>query len=131
MLLYCRLVNTPIILIVYFIISFTNFGNNKKDNNYYYDNIFELFKNIVNIDIINSIKLITISFAYTILVLILNKAINDFTLYHIYIPFIFEQLVKNINKNDNIIDDIIIAIYFINIEFNLFLYFFIKFIYIR
>ena len=36
-------INVPIIILISFIISFTPLGNTKND--YYYDNIFELYKN--------------------------------------------------------------------------------------
>ena len=71
------IINTPLIIIIYFIISFTSLGNNCKDNkdNYCY-NIFTLFKDIINIDIINSIILISFPFFLGILVLLINKTIN-------------------------------------------------------
>ena len=37
------IINFPLTILIYFIISFTSFGNIK--NKYYYDNIFELYKN--------------------------------------------------------------------------------------
>ena len=47
------IINVPIIILMYFIISFTPLGNT--NNNYYYDNIFLLFKNLRNIDAKNAI----------------------------------------------------------------------------
>ena len=36
-------INVPLIIIIYIIISFTPLGKNEDNNNFYYDNIFELF----------------------------------------------------------------------------------------
>ena len=47
------IINFPLIILIYFIISFTSLGNIK--NKYYIDNIFELFKNLGEIDINNVI----------------------------------------------------------------------------
>jgi len=49
------IINLPIIIIIYIIISFTPLGD--KDNYYYYDSIFELFKNFGNLNTINIILL--------------------------------------------------------------------------
>ena len=49
------IINFPLIILIYFIISFTSLGN--IENKYYIDNIFELFKNLGNIDIKNVIYL--------------------------------------------------------------------------
>ena len=88
------IINVPTIILIYFIISFTSLGN-KNDNKYYY-NIFELFKQIGNIDAKNMIFLILLPFAYGIFHYILTKIIYDYTIFHIYIPFILENFLNNI-----------------------------------
>ena len=60
------IINVPLIILIYFIISFTSLGN--IENKYYFDNIFELFKNIGNIDAKNMILLISLPFFYGILI---------------------------------------------------------------
>jgi len=47
------MINLPIIIIIYIIISLTPLGRYESD--YYYGNIFELFKNIQNLNSINII----------------------------------------------------------------------------
>ena len=49
------IVNAPFIIIIYFVISFSPLGN--YENNYYCDNIFDLFKSIGNLDAISVILL--------------------------------------------------------------------------
>ena len=49
------IVNAPFIIIIYLIISFSPIGNN--ENDYYCDNIFDLFKSIGNLDAISTILL--------------------------------------------------------------------------
>ena len=80
------MINFPLIIIIYIIISLTSLGN-------YIDNIKEIFKDL---DPINIIRLITFPLAYGIYALLLNKIIYDFTLYHIYIPMLVENFVINI-----------------------------------
>jgi len=65
------LINLPITIIIYIIISFTPLGD--KDNDYFYDSIFDLFKNIGNLNTINIILLITLPFTYGIILLLTNK----------------------------------------------------------
>ena len=79
------IINFPLIILIYFIISFTSLGN--IENKYYIDNIFELFKNLGNIDIKNVIYLISLPFAYGIFQFIINNIINDYTIYNLYIQF--------------------------------------------
>jgi len=106
-------INVPLIIIIYFIISFTSLGNN--NNEYYCDNIIDLFKTIGKLDVINSILLMLLPFAYGMYVLLLNKTIYDFTLYHIYIPLLIEKFIREIIIID-IIKDIIILILIFAIE---------------
>ena len=72
------IINVPLIILTYFIISFTPLGN--INNDYYYDNIFELFKDLGNIDIKNAILLILLPFVYGIFQFIVIKIINYFFL---------------------------------------------------
>ena len=67
------IINTPLIIILYIIISFTSLGNN--NDNYYYK-ISTLFDDIINIDIINAFILISFPLFYGILVLLINKTIK-------------------------------------------------------
>ena len=79
----------PLIILIYFSISFTSLGNIK--NKFYYDNIFELFKSFGKIDAKDVIFLISLPFAFGIMVFIINKTINYF-IHHDY--FIIIKLIK-------------------------------------
>jgi len=99
------IINSPLIIIIYIIISFTPLG---EENNYYYcDNIFSLFREGIN-DIKDIIFLISIPFAYGILLFFLNKIIYEYTIYHIYIPILIEYFIRNIIKNLGIVENIIL-----------------------
>jgi len=90
-------INVPIIILMYFIISFTPLG--KKDNNeYYYDNIFELFKNIIKISAKYIVILILLPIAYGIYQFIVIKTIYDYSIFHMYIPFLILYFMENLNK---------------------------------
>jgi len=67
-------INVPIIILISFITSFTPLGNTKND--YYYDNIFDLFKNIGKINIKNVIILILAPLVFGIYASKLIKIIN-------------------------------------------------------
>jgi len=107
------IINTPLIIILYIIISFTSLGkkNNNNDNNdnndYYCDSIIKLFESIKEIDIMNAIILISFPFFLGIIVLFFNKIIYDFTIYHLYIPFLIENFISDIYSNDK--DTIVIV----------------------
>lgn len=93
------MITVPIILLIYFILSFFNLGNCDEvdeiiENNFCVS-IFELFKG-AQLTGINIIRLIIFSLLYGILVSIIIKIINDFTLYHIYTIILIENYVKNI-----------------------------------
>ena len=79
------IIDVPLILIIYFIISFTSFGN--KNDKQYLDSVFEVFKENGNFDAYNVINLILLPFAYGINLFLINKVIYDYTIYHIYIVF--------------------------------------------
>ena len=91
-------INIPLIIIIYIIISFTPLGKNENNNNFYYDNIFELFREGIG-DAKNIIFLISLPFAYGILLSLINKIIYEYTIYHIYIPILIEYFIRNIIKN--------------------------------
>jgi len=97
-------VDLPLIIIIYFIISFTILGNNKYD--YYFDNIFELFEDIRTLDTKNSIFLILYPFIFGIVELLISKIIYDFTIYHIFIPQLLVKFIENISKDLGIFDNI-------------------------
>ena len=82
------IINFPIIIIIYIIISFSSLGNN---NNYFcVDNIKNLFEDF---DLINAFLLISLPISYGINVAFLNKIIYDFTLYHSFIPLLIENFI--------------------------------------
>ena len=91
------IIDSPIIILIFFIISFTPLG--KINNDYYYDNIFELFKNIRNIDAKNVIILILFPFVYGLFHYIIIKIVYDYTIFHVFIPFILEIFIENIMKD--------------------------------
>ena len=111
------IINVPIISIIYIVISFFDLGNcdiNKHDIDYCL-NIFESFKEI---DALNYFRLISLSLSYGVLMALFNKTINEFTLYHIYIPLLVENFIKNIISyygNDD--DDSFFIIIFLCISF--------------
>ena len=76
---FVGLINVPLTIIIYFIFSFTIFGK-KIDNSYYCDNIFELMKDIKELDIIYLFLLIIFLFSCVIYSILLNKTINNFFL---------------------------------------------------
>jgi hypothetical protein len=97
------MINTPIIIIIYIIFSFVYPGkcepkvDNYDDNGDYCLDIFKLFGDIGS-SAKNIIRLITFPFTYGLLMAMLTKTINEFTLYHIYIPYLIESFINNINK---------------------------------
>jgi len=99
------IINVPLIIIIYIIISFTPLGNN--DNDFYCDNIFALFREGIN-DIEDIIFLISLPFAYGILLSLINKIIYEYTIYHIYIPILIEYFIRNIIKNLGLVENIIL-----------------------
>ena len=87
------IINFPLIIIIYLIISFTSLGD--ENNNYYYvDSTFILFK--YDLDIINIIRLMILTIGYGINASLFNKIIYDFTLYHSYIPLLIEKFIVEI-----------------------------------
>ena len=89
------MINTPIIIIIYIIFSFVYPENCELED--YCLNIFKLFGDIGS-SAKNIIRLITFPFTYGLLMAMLTKTINEFTLYHIYIPYLIESFINNINK---------------------------------
>ena len=68
------IVNVPIIILLSIIVSFTPLG--KPDNEFYYDNIFEVFKNFGQFNAKNLIILVSLPFVYGIYLFIVNKTIK-------------------------------------------------------
>ena len=93
-------ITVPIIIIIYIIISLTPLRE-------IIDNIFALFIE-ENINAKNITFLITLPFAYLILLFVLNKIIYEYTIYHFYIPILIEYFVQNIFKNLESIERIIL-----------------------
>ena len=107
------IINVPLLIIIYIIISFTAFGQNENKNNIYYiDSIYDLFDNIKSLDAINAILLTLLPFAYGIYALLINKIIYDFTLYHIYIPLLIEAFINEIINRTCIFDIIFLILCF-------------------
>ena len=94
------IINFPLLIIIMFIISYTPFGK-KENKNIYCDNIIELFNDIVKLNAIYIILLILLPFIYGILLIILNKTIYNFTVYHTLIPFLVEKFIVDILNNYN------------------------------
>ena len=89
------IINFPLLIIIMFIISFTPFG--KKENKVIFcDNIFELFEDVVKLNAIYIILLILLPFVYGMALLLVNKAIYDFTVYHIFIYLIVVTFIKDV-----------------------------------
>jgi len=88
------IINFPLSFLIYFIISFTPLGNNKSQ--FYYDSVFELFRNLGQIDEKSWITLISLPFVYGILEFININTIYDYTIYHIYIPILILYFIENL-----------------------------------
>ena len=97
-------INVPIIILMYLIISFTSLGND--NNEYYYDNIFELFKDLGKIDIKSAIILLSLPFFFGIYAFIVIRIINDYSIFHMYIPFLIQYFIENIIQNFEFIEAI-------------------------
>ena len=104
------IVNTPLVIIIYIIISFTSLEN---INGYYVDSIFELFKDIENIDVKHIFLLISLPFALGVLAFIINKIIYDYSIYHTFIPFLIENFMSKIIKDLNIFGKIALILSFL------------------
>jgi len=74
------IINFPLSILLYFIISFTSLGN--IESNYYYDSVFELFTNLGQISAKSWIILISLPFVYGILEFININTIYNYTIYH-------------------------------------------------
>jgi len=98
------IINVPIIIIIYFIISFTPLG--EKGNKEYYDNIFELFNELGKIEAKSVIILISLPFIFGIYALIFIKIIYDYSIFHLYIPFLIQYFIENITKNFELIENL-------------------------
>jgi hypothetical protein len=77
---FIGIINFPLIILIYFIISFTSLGN--IENKYYFDNMFELFKNLGKFDAKNVIFLTTVPFVFGLIEFIINNIINYFNHYN-------------------------------------------------
>ena len=108
------IINTPIIILIYFIISFTPLG--KDNNEYYYDNIFKFFNDLGKIEAKSLIILILLPFVYGILHYTLIKIIYDYTIFHMYIPFMIENFIENIIQNFGKLENIfLISSFFVEL----------------
>jgi len=107
------IIDVPLILIIYFIISFIS--EEIKDNKQYLDNIFKLFDK-ENFDAYNVINLILLPFAYGMNLFLINKVIYDYTIYHIYIVFLIVYFIYNIIYYKRFVDIIfLITSFFIEL----------------
>ena len=113
------IINVPTILIIYIVISFFKIGNwDEKRQDYDKDYCLNILDSFVYIDPLNYFRLISLSLSYGVLMALFNKTINEFTLYHIYIPLLVENFIKNIisySGNDD--DDSFFIIIFLCISF--------------
>jgi len=108
------IINVPLTILIYYIISFTSLGNIK--SKYYYDNIFELFKDLGKIEAKSVFILISLPFVFGIYHFIVIKTIYDYTIYHMYIPFLIQYFIENILKNFDFIENIfLISSFFIEL----------------
>jgi len=106
------IINFPLIIIIYLIISFTPLGKENGDL-LYVDNIFTIFKD--EFDLINVIILISFPIAYGLYTSIFNKVIYDYTLYHSYILLLLENFIKDIINKDKTFNIFIISCFFIEL----------------
>ena len=104
---FIGIINTPLIIIIYLIISLT-----RLEKYFFDDNIFELF-NSDGYDAKNVIHLILLSFVYGVYQLLFSKIIYDYTIYHIYIPFLIENFIHNIMKKFGIAEKIFLISSFV------------------
>ena len=120
------IINLPIILIIYFIVSYAPCNsyflcNDETGENEHFDDIFKLFKEIKLYDVI---ILPIYSICLGAGALLINMTMNDFTFYHIIIPIrigdFFEKIIDLFEKGEE--NDIILLIFFI-IEFLFYLIF--------
>jgi len=108
------IINVPIIIIIYLIISLTPLGN--ENSEYYFDNIFNFFKDIGKFGAKSVIKLIFLPIVYGIYHFIVIKTIYDYTIFHMYIPFLMQYFMENIIRNFNLFDTIfLISSFFIEL----------------
>ena len=104
---------------MYFIISLTPLGNDK--NEYYYDNIFKLFKDLGKINSKFIIILILLPIAYGIYQFIVIKTIYNYSIFHMYLPFFILYFIENIIKNLGTFENIfLISSFFIELIMILF-----------
>jgi len=110
------IINVPIIILMFFIISFTPLGIKKDNNDYYYDNTIELFKDLGNINTKNMIRLISLPFIFGIYSFIVIKIIYDYSIFHMYIPFLMQYFKENITRNFDLAENIfLISSFFIEL----------------
>ena len=92
------IIDIPIIIALYFISSFfpnkdyNGFFTIKYENKYYFDHFFSLISDFKPIDYISSFLYIIGS---GLLQVLTNKIINDFTIFHIAIPFEIHEFIYN------------------------------------
>ena len=97
------MINFPIILIIYFIVSFIPcnsefFCKEVNRNNDSFDDIIYVFKNVNFKEIANLLFKIFFSGVEALLI---NMTMNDFTFYHIIIPIQIEEFINNIKDQIN------------------------------
>jgi len=102
------MVNTPLILIIYFIVSYIPYNSEFLcGKNKYFDNIYTLFNNLTFNE---SILLILECLCEGIGLLSINMIINKFSLYHAIIPLNISFSVLNLLGNEISETEIIISI---------------------
>ena len=92
-------VNTPIIIIVYLIVSHISFKESnlfcslQYNDSYYFDNFYSIFKNINYIQIVTFLLYTICNGVYQLLI---NITIGEFTTCHLFIPCQLVQFIINI-----------------------------------
>jgi hypothetical protein len=92
-------VNTPIIIILYLIVSHISFNKTnllcslKYNNSYYFDNFYSIFKNI---NIIQIFTFLIYSISNGLYQLLINITVGEFTACHLFMPCFLIQFIINI-----------------------------------
>jgi len=107
-------VNTPLILIIYFIVSHIPCNNKFLcDGKKLFDNIYTLFDNLTFNE---SILLILECFSEGIGILTINTIMNKFTIYHVLAPFLITFSIINLLDKEKSAIEIIISVIFLVLE---------------
>ena len=113
------MINVPLIILINIAFLFSDkeifqCSGDENDKNYYCLNLFKSFRLPF---LFNYIQIISLVFCYTILMALFIKTINEFTLYHIYVPLLVENFLKNFflywGDQEHIINIILLSVSFV------------------